>query len=87
MPEILASSKYVFLSCCCLYLLGGVTLVIICDVKKIRRVRVIFERSYDSRRNLEAEIMDELGDIPDCVSIACQSKHCIDERGTMHYSK
>ena len=61
---------------------GGVTLVLICDVKKIRRVRIIFERSYDSRRTLRKEILDEIGDIPDSVSIACQSKHWMDEKGT-----
>lgn len=59
---------------------GGVTLVVICDTERIRRIRIIFERAYFSRNDLRSEIEEVLGDIPSCVEISCQAKHWMDTR-------
>ena len=65
-------------------LAGGITLPVIASIDRIERVRIIFEGSSLNRDELANRIVDEIGDIPDCVSVDCQRKHWMDGSGVFN---
>ena len=47
----------------------------------VRRIRIIFPRSACNRDKLVQEITEEIGDIPDGVSVDCQHNNWMDGDG------
>lgn len=55
----------------------------ITSVDKILRVRMILEGSPYNRDQVLDKILDDIGDLPDTVSVDCQKKHWMDGDGTV----